>query len=116
MTTSLPRVGMLATVRNRRGLVTNVEPFDQTTEGVFHVVSVEYIDPDSVPEDTLIWEREPGAGLVDVGRRNERTLHAHAVRRGTLDRRRGLRRPRSDIVGRVDRLVRRRPDLIAAGG
>lgn len=41
-----PRVGMLATVRNRRGLVAAVEPSDGGPEGTFHVVSIEYIDAD----------------------------------------------------------------------
>lgn len=56
---------MLATVRNRRGLITSVEPFDHGPEGTFHLVSIEYIDPDGVPEDLLLWEREPAARLLE---------------------------------------------------
>src|SRR5512139_3991594 len=62
---SPPRTGMLATVRNRRGLVTAVDPFQSGTEGVFHLVSVEYIDVDGAAEDSLIWEREPAATLLE---------------------------------------------------
>jgi superfamily II DNA or RNA helicase len=60
-----PRVGMLATVRNRRGIITAVEPFDGTPEGRLHLVTVEYTDPDGVADDRLIWEREPEASLLE---------------------------------------------------
>jgi superfamily II DNA or RNA helicase len=56
---------MLATVRNRRGLITSVEPFDAAAEGRVHLVTVEYLDPDGTPEDTLIWEREPATEVVE---------------------------------------------------
>jgi len=71
MTTALsslssnPRVGMLATVRNRRGLVVSVEPFDARPEGRLHLVRIEYTDPDGVPEDTLLWEREHNRRLLE---------------------------------------------------
>lgn len=46
---------MLATVRNRRGVVSAVEPFDKTEDGkVLHLVTVEYSDADGEPDDTLI--------------------------------------------------------------
>lgn len=32
----VPRIGMLATVRNRRGVLTSVEPFDAPPEGVVY--------------------------------------------------------------------------------
>lgn len=54
----------MATVRNRRGLITAVEPYDAPPEGRLHLVTVEYTDPDGVAEDRLIWEREPGATVV----------------------------------------------------
>lgn len=38
---STPRIGMFATVRNRRGLTTGVEPFDGPT-GRLHLVSIDY--------------------------------------------------------------------------
>ena len=61
----MPRVGMLATIRNRRGIVSTVEPFDGKTEGRLHLVSVEYIDADGSPDDQLVWELEPGARLLE---------------------------------------------------
>ena len=50
-----PRPGMLATIRNRRGLIATVEPFD-SQEGRLHLVRVEYTDSDGVAEDTVLWE------------------------------------------------------------
>ena len=61
----MPRVGMLATVRNRRALVTAVDPFQTGPGGTLHLVSVEYTDADGPPEDRLIWEREPGRDLLE---------------------------------------------------
>lgn len=60
-----PRTGMLATVRNRRGLIRPVEPFYSTLEGRVHLVSFEYLDADDSSEVTLIWEREPKARLLE---------------------------------------------------
>lgn len=60
-----PRVGMLATVRHRRALVAAVEPFDGGLEGRLHLVRLEYTDADGAPEDTIIWERELGATLLE---------------------------------------------------
>ncbi|KYF78505.1 DNA helicase [Sorangium cellulosum] len=56
---------MMATVRNRRGLVVSVDPFDAAPEGRLHLVRVEYTDPDGVAEDTLLWEREPHRALLE---------------------------------------------------
>ena len=56
-----PRPGMLATIRNRRGLIAAVEPF----EGRLHLVRVEYTDSDGVAEDTVLWEREHGRDLLE---------------------------------------------------
>lgn len=58
-----PTIGMLATVRNRRGIISAVEPYDGH-HGRLHLVTVEYADADGVPEDRLVWEREPNARLV----------------------------------------------------
>jgi len=55
---------MLATVRNRRGLVTGVEAHDGGPEGRLHLVRIEYLDA-GVPDDVLIWEREVGRRLVE---------------------------------------------------
>lgn len=62
---SNPRTGMLATVRNRRGVVAAVEPYDGHTGGRLHLVTVEYIDADGPAEDRLIWEREVGGTLLE---------------------------------------------------
>jgi len=59
-----PSPGMLATVRNRRGIISAVEPFEGHEEGVLHLVTVEYTDSEGTVEDQLIWEREPNARLV----------------------------------------------------
>jgi SNF2 family DNA or RNA helicase len=56
---------MLATVRNRRALVASVEPFDGSPEGRLHLVTLEYTDPDGIPEDTLIWEREIDPSVLE---------------------------------------------------
>jgi superfamily II DNA or RNA helicase len=57
---------MLATVRNRRGLVTAVEASDGGPDGTFHLVSVEYIDADGAPEDQLLWETEQHLGATTL--------------------------------------------------
>lgn len=55
----LPRVGMLATVRNRRGVISAVEPYAaSTTSQLLHLVTIEFSDSDGDPEETLLWERE----------------------------------------------------------
>ena len=39
---TLPRIGMLATVRNRRGVISAVEPFAASrTSAVLHLVTIE---------------------------------------------------------------------------
>ena len=60
-----PRVGMLATVRNRRGLVSAVEPFDGAGEGRLNLVKVEYLDADGGPDDQVVWELETGKSLLE---------------------------------------------------
>jgi superfamily II DNA or RNA helicase len=64
---SLPREGMMALVRNRRGLVAHVEAFppDPGPEGRLHLVRIAYTDSDGTREDSLIWEREAGARLIE---------------------------------------------------
>jgi hypothetical protein len=60
----VPRAGMLATVRNRSGVVAAVEPFDGDT-GRLHLVHVEYKDGRSPAEERLLWELEPGRSLLE---------------------------------------------------
>ena len=56
---------MLATIRNRRGLIATVEPFPSQDGGLLHLVRVEYTDSDGVAEDTVLWEREHGRDLLE---------------------------------------------------
>lgn len=63
-TSDVPRPGMLATVRNRSGVVAAVEPFDGDT-GRLHLVNVEYKDSRSPTEERVLWELEPGASLLE---------------------------------------------------
>jgi len=71
----MPRIGMFATVRNRRGLTTGVEPFDGPT-GRLHLVSIDYKDDQLLRSEKLIWELEPAGRLLEptslpqVGRDN----------------------------------------------
>jgi len=53
-----PQVGMLARVRNRRAIISSVEPFDSGPEGRYHLVQLEYTDPDGPREEQIIWEHE----------------------------------------------------------
>ncbi len=62
--TSIPRHGMLATVRNRRGTVTAVDPFDGET-GRLHLVHLDYQDGGSPSTERLLWELEPRKTLLE---------------------------------------------------
>ena len=65
-TLQYPRPGMLATIRNRRGIISSVDVFSSdSTEGQLHLVRIEYTDSDGVPEDTVLWEREHGRDLLE---------------------------------------------------
>ena len=55
---------MLATVRNRRGLIAAVHPFDGDA-GRLHMVSMEYKDDSAPSEERLIWELEPQRTLLE---------------------------------------------------
>ena len=61
---TVPRAGMLATVRNRSGVVAAVEPFDGDT-GRLHLVHMEYKDSRSPGEERVLWELEPGRSLLE---------------------------------------------------
>ena len=64
-TPSVPRVGMLACVRNRQGVVTAVEPFSGQDRGVLHLVTIEYVDGEGTAADRIIWEREVSSSLLE---------------------------------------------------
>lgn len=61
---SIPRPGMLATVRNRRGTVTAVDPFDGES-GRLHLVHLDYQDRGSPAAERLLWELEPRKTLLE---------------------------------------------------
>ena len=61
---AIPRPGMLATVRNRRGTVTAVDPFDGET-GRLHLVQLDYQDGGSPSAERLLWELEPRKTLLE---------------------------------------------------
>ena len=63
-TVTVPRAGMLATVRNRRGVVAAVEPFDGEA-GRLHLVHVEYKDDRAPSEERILWEIEPDRHLLE---------------------------------------------------
>jgi ERCC4-related helicase len=63
---SLPRVGMLAIVRNRRGIISEVRDFD-SREGVYHIVGVDYKDDLHPYYEELLWESEPNRKLLLPG-------------------------------------------------
>lgn len=60
MTGTIPREGMMAVVRNRRAMISGVQPFDAAEAGRFHLVEVEYTDGTGAESDELLWEVEPG--------------------------------------------------------
>ncbi len=69
--TDIPRVGMLARVRNRRGIVASVSPCDNPhggDAGRLHLVQVEYKDHDAPHSERLLWELEPGRELLAPNR------------------------------------------------
>ncbi len=61
---SPPRVGMVATVRNRRGIVASVEPFDGG-DGRLYLVRLEYKDDQLPLSEELVWELEPRGQLLE---------------------------------------------------
>jgi superfamily II DNA or RNA helicase len=63
---SVPRVGMLATVRNRRGIISAVEAFDEPgSSQLLHLVTVEFTEFDGEQEETLLWERETAPVVLE---------------------------------------------------
>ena len=62
--TAIPRAGMFAKVRNRRGIVSTVEPFDGES-GRLHLVHLEYKDDQLPHEERLLWELEPHRNLIE---------------------------------------------------
>ena len=61
---SQPRVGMVATVRNRRGIIAGARAFDGQ-DGRFHLEEIEYKDDHLPASERLIWELEPRRTVVN---------------------------------------------------
>ena len=61
---TIPRVGMFATVRNRRSVISGVDPFDGH-DGRLHLVQIQYKDDQLPHEEQLIWEIEPHSRLLE---------------------------------------------------
>ena len=55
----------MAVVRNRRALITGVQPFDADEQGRFHLVEVEYTDGVGAETDQVLWEVEPGTEVLE---------------------------------------------------
>jgi hypothetical protein len=51
----IPRPGMFASVRNRRGVIAGVEPFNGE-DGRLHLVRIDYRDDQWPVEERLVWE------------------------------------------------------------
>lgn len=62
-----PREGMMAVVRNRRAMITRVEPFDADEAGRFHLVEVEYSESHGLESEQILWEVEPSTDLQEPG-------------------------------------------------
>ena len=61
----VPRAGMFAIVRNRRGVIAAVEPSDDAQHGRLHLVHLEYKDDQLPFEERLLWELEPRGRLLE---------------------------------------------------
>src|SRR6266542_3632931 len=57
---------MLAVVRNRCGVISKVEPSAPSADGLLHLVTVDFSDSDGGREETLVWEREPSARIIEA--------------------------------------------------
>lgn len=62
--TTIPRTGMFATVRNRRCVISAVEPFDGDA-GRLHLVHLQYKDDQFPLDEQLLWEKEPRSQLLE---------------------------------------------------
>jgi len=59
-----PQAGMLAIVRRRRGIITEVREFDGDN-GRYHLVRVDYKDDARPSSEELLWELEPSKRLLE---------------------------------------------------
>lgn len=61
-----PRAGMLAIVRKRRGVISEVREFDGA-DGRLHLIRIDYKDDRRPNTDELVWELEPFRRLLEPG-------------------------------------------------
>ncbi len=59
-----PQIGMLAVVRNRQGIVSDVRDHDGAS-GRLHLIRVEYSDDGQPAAEELLWELEPSRRLLE---------------------------------------------------
>jgi hypothetical protein len=59
-----PRVGMLAIVRKRRAIISEVKPFSGDS-GVTHLVRLDYKDEYRPESEEILWELEPTRRLLE---------------------------------------------------
>jgi hypothetical protein len=59
-----PRVGMLAIVRKRRAIISEVQPFNGD-RGVLHLVRLDYKDAYRPESEEVVWELEPARQLLE---------------------------------------------------
>jgi superfamily II DNA or RNA helicase len=64
LTEQIPRVGAVATVRNRRGVISSVDPYDGDG-GRLHLVHLEYKDDQLPVGEKLVWELEPRRTVLE---------------------------------------------------
>jgi hypothetical protein len=60
-----PREGMMAVVRNRRALITGVQPFGAEDKARLHLVEIEYTDGVGAETEQMLWEAEPGRNVLE---------------------------------------------------
>lgn len=63
-TQRIPRVGMLAIIRKRRAVISEVKPF-QGDHGVLHLVRLDYKDEHRPETEEVLWELEPARQLLE---------------------------------------------------
>jgi superfamily II DNA or RNA helicase len=63
----IPRVGSMALVRNRHGIIAAVTPYQSNGGPVLHLVDVEYTDSEGTPAEQILWELEARRETVAPG-------------------------------------------------
>lgn len=63
----IPRVGSMALVRNRHGIIASVTPYQSKDSPVLHLVDVEYTDNEGAATEQILWELEPKHEAIAPG-------------------------------------------------